>query len=78
MPLRVNGYAVSEIRMNGAVITDKPQRLKTCHINTSYGTVSYSLECDVNQYGITFEVDQNTDTITYTWPDGFICTVSIS
>ena len=78
MPLRVNGYAVSEIRMNGAVITDKPQRLRTCNIDTSEGTVAYSLEGDENTYNITFEVDQNTDTITYTWPDGFICTVSIS
>ena len=77
MPLIVNGYAVSEIRMNGAVITDKPQRLKTCHINTSDGTVSYSLEGDENQYGITFEVDQETNKITYTWPDGFTCEVSI-
>lgn len=78
MPLRVNGYAVSEIRFNGAIVTDKPQRLKTCDINISQGTVSYSLEGDNNTYGITFSVDQQTDTITYTWPDGFICTVSIS
>ena len=77
MPLRVNGYAVSELRLNGAVITDKPQRLKTCHIDTSGGTVTYSLEGDENEYNVSFSVNQETDTITYTWPDGFICEVSI-
>ncbi len=78
MPLRINGYAVSEMRINGAILTDKPQRLKTCHIDTAQGTVDYTLEGDDNTYGITFVVDQQNDKITYTWPDGFICEVSIS
>ena len=75
MSLRVNGYAVREIRTNGAVITDIPQRLKTCDISISQGTVTYTVEGDDTEYGLTFTVDG--DTVTYLWPDGFTCTISI-
>jgi hypothetical protein len=87
MPLRVNGYLVDYIKHNGAIITAKPQRLRSCDINIDVGTVDYTLEGDYkvdeeteekiyNHYGLTFTVDE--DTITYTWPDGFICTITIT
>ena len=75
MPLRVNGYAVDKIRYNGAIITSKPQRLASCDINIDAGTVDYTLEGDSNHYGLTFII--NGDSITYTWPDGFRCTITI-
>lgn len=76
MPLRVNGYLVDKIRYNGAVLTTKAQRLASCDIDTTAGTVNYTLEGDENQYGLTFVVDG--DSITYTWPDGFECVVTIT
>ena len=76
MPLRVNGYAVKQIKYNGAVITAKPQRLATCDINIDEGTVNYTLEGDENEYGLTFTVFE--DSITYTWPDGFQCVITIT
>ena len=75
MPLRVNGYAVDKIRYNGAIITSKPQRLASCDIDIDNGTVDYTLEGDSNHYGLTFVI--NGDSITYTWPDGFRCTITI-
>ena len=75
MALRVNGYAVKEIRYNGAVITARPQRLASCTIDIDEGTVDYTLEGDTNHYGLTFTVSG--DSITYTWPDGFECTITI-
>lgn len=75
MPLRVNGYLVDKIRYNGAVFTDKPQRLESCTIDTQNGTVDYTLEGDENHYGLTFAISG--DSILYTWPDGFQCTVTI-
>lgn len=75
MSLRVNGYAVQEIRTNGAIITDIPQRLKTCDIYINRGLVEYTVEGDENQYSLTFTI--NGDSITYTWGDGFTCTISI-
>lgn len=76
MPLRVNGYAVDKIRYNGAIITNKPQRLARCEIDIDAGTVNYMLEGDSNNYGLTFEIEG--DSITYTWPDGFTCTITVS
>lgn len=75
MALRVNGYLIDKIKYNGAVITSKPQRLASCEIDTEEGTVDYTLEGETTHYGLTFEV--NGDTITYTWPDGFECTITI-
>ena len=75
MPLRVNGYAVDKIRYNGAIITSKPQRLASCNIDIDNGTVDYTLEGDSNHYGLTFVISG--DSITYTWPDGFQCTITI-
>lgn len=76
MPLRINGYAVKQIKYNGAVITAKPQRLASCDINIDSGTVDYTLEGDENTYGLTFTVSG--DSITYTWPDGFTCQITIT
>ena len=87
MPLRVNGYLVDYIKHNGATITAKPQRLRTCDIDIDNGTVDYTLEGDYivdetteekvyNHYGLTFAVDG--DSITYTWPDGFTCTITVT
>lgn len=75
MALRVNGYAVKEIRHNGAIITALPQRLSSCEIDIDNGTVDYTLEGDSNTYGLTFII--NGDSITYTWPDGFTCTITV-
>ena len=74
--LRVNGYAVDQIRTNGAIITDIPQRLSSCTIDTTNGTVDYTIEGDENHYGLTFTVSGNR--VTYTWPDGFTCTITIT
>lgn len=75
MALRVNGYAVKEIRHNGAIITNKPQRLASCEIDITNGTVEYTLEGDSNTYGLTFVI--NGDSITYTWPDGFETQITV-
>jgi len=75
MPLRVNGYAVDKIRYNGAIITSKPQRLASCDIDIDAGTVDYTLEGDSNHYGLTFVISG--DSITYTWPDNFVCRVTV-
>lgn len=75
MPLRINGYAIKQLKYNGAVITAKPQRLSSCDIDIDLGTVDYKLEGDDNIYGLTFVV--NGDSITYTWPDGFQCEITV-
>lgn len=75
MALRVNGYAIDHIKYNGAIITAKPQRLSSCTIDIDEGTVDYTLEGDSNHYGLTFSISGNT--ITYTWPDDFVCTITI-
>lgn len=75
MALRVNGYLVDYIKHNGAIITAKPQRLASCTIDIDDGEVDYTLEGDTNHYGLTFVVSG--DSITYTWPDGFECTITI-
>lgn len=76
MPLRVNGFLVDYIKHNGAVITAKPQRLKSCAIDITNGTVDYTLEGETNHYGLTFVI--NGDSVTYTWPDGFECTITVT
>lgn len=76
MPLRVNGFAVDRICYNGAIITNKPQRLSSCDIDIDNGTVDYTLEGDSNQYGLTFTIQG--DSITYTWPDGFECQITVT
>lgn len=76
MALRVNGYAIDHIKYNGAIITAKPQRLASCDIDIDNGTVDYMLEGDENHYGLTFTISG--DSITYTWPDGFECVITIS
>lgn len=76
MPLRVNGFLVDYIEHNGAKITSRPQRLRTCNIDINNGTVSYTLEGDSNNYGLTFVIDG--DNIIYTWPDGFECSITIT
>lgn len=76
MALRVNGYAIDHMIYNGAIITAKPQRLASCDIDIDNGTVDYTLEGDSNTYGLTFVIDG--DSITYTWPDGFECVITIS
>ena len=63
MALRVNGYAVKEIRYNGAVITDRPQRLESCTIDIMQGTVEYTREGDSNTYGLNFVIDGDTITV---------------
>lgn len=75
MPLRVNGYAIDYMKYNGAIITAKPQRLATCEINIPNGTVSYTMEGDETPYGLTFEI--HGDSIIYTWPDDFKCTITV-
>ena len=76
MPLRVNGYLVDYIKHNGAVITAKPQRLKSCDIDITNGTVDYTLEGETSHYGLTFVINGNS--VTYTWPDGFECTITVT
>lgn len=72
---RVNGYAVTQIRYNGAIITDVPQRLSSCTIDRYNGTIDYTIEGDENHYTIYFAVGENS--VIYTWPDGFTCTITI-
>lgn len=75
MALRINGYAIDHIKYNGAIITAKPQRLKSCEIDIDNGTVDYTLEGDENHYGLTFAVTENK--VLYTWPDGFQCLIKV-
>lgn len=74
--LRVNGYAVDKIIYNGAEITDKTQRLHSCDIDRTNGTIEYTVEGDNSNHSISFE--EGEDSVLYTWPDGFTCRVSIS
>lgn len=56
--------------------SEEPKRLSTCNINKLNRTVTYTIEDDSNTYWLTFVVSGNT--VTYTWPDGHTCEVSIS
>ncbi len=51
------------------------RRLASCVIDTNLGTVRYTVEGDENEYTLTFS--ENGDTVTYTWPDGHSCEVSV-
>lgn len=73
--LRVNGYAVESIKYNGAVITDKVQRLKQCRINRQDGVITYKVEGDNRTFEIEFEENGAHD-VTFIWPDGHECEVS--
>ena len=75
MAVRVNGYAVDYIEYNGAKITTRPQRLSSCDIDIDNGNVDYMLEGDDHVYNLSFVI--NGDSITYTWPDGFTCRITI-
>lgn len=54
----------------------KHRRLASCIINSGTGTVAYTVEGDNTVYGLTFT--ENGDTVTYTWPDGHTCEVTIT
>lgn len=51
------------------------RRIKSCAIDTANGTVEYTLEGDSSTYELTFSIVGNT--VTYTWPDGFECEVTV-
>lgn len=51
------------------------RRLSSCNINTSQGSVEYTLEGSDATYRMAFTISGNT--ITYVWPDGYTCTVTI-
>ena len=57
-------------------VDSRQRRLSSCAIDTTEGTVTYTLEGDDWNYGLTFTVSG--DTVTYTWPDGHSCEVSIT
>lgn len=54
----------------------KHRRLASCSIDTVNGTVAYTVEGDEAEYSLTFVEDG--DTVTYTWPDGFECEVTVT
>ena len=60
----------------GDFVDAKHRRLKSCSIDKTNGLVFYKVEGDNTQYSITFSVVGST--VTYTWPDGHTCEVSIS
>ena len=64
----------TDIRMSDFVDA-KHRRLASCEIDTVNGEVTYTVEGDGNEYSLTFVVSG--DTVTYTWPDGHSCEVSI-
>lgn len=64
----------TDIRLSDFVDA-KHRRLASCEIDTVNGEVTYTVEGDGNEYSLTFVV--NGDTVTYTWPDGHTCEVSI-
>jgi len=53
----------------------KHRRLASCEIDTVNGEVTYTVEGSEEEYGLTFTV--NGDTVTYTWPDGHTCEVTV-
>ena len=53
----------------------KHRRLASCGIDTTAGRVTYTLEGDETEYGLTFAAEG--DSVTYTWPDGFECEVTV-
>lgn len=60
----------------------KHRRLAGCEINTTAGTVTYTVEGDDIEYGLDFEVipaeeEGDPDKVIFTWPDGHTCEVSV-
>ena len=51
------------------------RRLSSCDIDPELGTVTYFVEGDELGHQLTFTVDG--DTVTYTWPDGHTCEITI-
>lgn len=51
------------------------RRLSSCDIDPELGVVTYFLEGDELGHQLTFTVDG--DTVTYTWPDGHTCEITI-
>lgn len=51
------------------------RRLSSCDIDPERGTVTYFVEGDELGHQLTFSV--NGDTVTYTWPDGHTCEITI-
>jgi len=51
------------------------RRLSSCDIDPDLGTVTYFVEGDELGHQLTFTVDG--DTVTYTWPDGHTCEITI-
>lgn len=52
------------------------RRLASCSINKSQGKVMYTVEGDNTAYQLSFSVSGSN--VTFTWPDGHTCEVSIS
>ncbi len=69
-----SGGEETDIRLSDFVDA-KHRRLQSCTIDTANGEVSYTVEGDDNEYGLTFAVED--DTVTYTWSDGFTCEVTV-
>lgn len=51
------------------------RRLSSCDIDPDTGTVTYTVEGDELGHQLQFTVSG--DTVTYTWPDGHTCTITI-
>lgn len=51
------------------------RRLKSCNIDPDTGTVTYKVEGSDSLHSLAFSVSG--DTVTYRWPDGYTCTVTI-
>ena len=51
------------------------RRLSSCDIDPEMGTVTYTVEGDELGHQLQFTVSG--DTVTYTWPDGHTCTITI-
>ena len=52
------------------------RRLASCIIDRNAGTVDYTVEGSEQSYGLTFEEDEGS--VTFTWPDGHTCEVSMA
>lgn len=51
------------------------RRLKSCNIDPDTGTVEYTVEGSESLYLLSFYISG--DTVTYTWPDGYTCSITI-
>ena len=52
------------------------RRLASCHVDTARGRVTYTLEGSGDLYALEFA--ESGDTVTFTWPDGHTCEVTVS